>query len=171
MSKPKKIVILRHGIAAEPGTPGYEEDSQRPLTREGVTEMRRIAKAMKVLGLEFDLILSSPYVRARQTAEIVAEGLGLQKKPQFSAGLRCGADPRALLQELKQKHSEKECVLLVGHEPFLSEFISLLISGNKNCSIDLKKGGLCLLAISSFEPGESAVLKWLFNPKQLLAGL
>ena len=74
-----KLYILRHGIAVEPGTPGYETDADRPLTSEGERKMRQIAGAMEALELSFDLILSSPYLRARQTAEIVAEVLTARK--------------------------------------------------------------------------------------------
>ena len=68
------LYILRHGIAVEHGAPGYAKDADRPLTPEGERKLGQIAEAMKALELTFDLILSSPYLRARQTAEIVAEG-------------------------------------------------------------------------------------------------
>ena len=70
-----KLSLLRHGIAVEPGTPGYEDDSARPLTAKGERRMRRIAEGMATLGLSYDLLLSSPYLRARQTAEFVAQVL------------------------------------------------------------------------------------------------
>ncbi len=167
MKESKKIFILRHGIAVEPGAPGYS-DSQRPLTPRGISEMHLIAKGMKKLGLEFDLVLSSPYVRARQTAEIIAEELGIQKKLKFSETLASGADPRSVLKELKEKYSEMGSLLLVGHEPFLSGLISLMITGNKNASLEFKKGGLCKLSDCSFDSSGLAVLKWLLTPKQLM---
>src|SRR6185503_4270697 len=71
-----EIYILRHGIAAERGTPGYKKDSDRPLTKEGEEKMGQIAEAMLGMGLQFDLILSSPYIRAKDTARIVAGELG-----------------------------------------------------------------------------------------------
>src|ERR1035438_4666613 len=76
------LFILRHGIAVEPGTHGYEKDADRPLTPEGERKLLQIAEAMEALDLTFDLILSSPYLRARQTAEIVAEALrqGLEEE-------------------------------------------------------------------------------------------
>ena len=66
------LYILRHGIAAERGTPGYANDADRPLTPEGERKLQLVAAAIKALELGFDLILSSPYLRARQTAEVVA---------------------------------------------------------------------------------------------------
>ena len=71
-----EIYILRHGIAVERGTPGCKKDSDRPLTEEGERKMWQIAKAMLRMDLKFDLILSSPYIRAKRTAEVVAETLG-----------------------------------------------------------------------------------------------
>src|SRR5207249_3311762 len=73
------LFILRHGLAVEPGTRDYPNDADRPLTAEGRSKLRQIAQAMKKLELEFDVILSSPYTRARQTAEIVADKLGARK--------------------------------------------------------------------------------------------
>ena len=74
------LYLLRHGIAVEPGTPGCEKDSERPLTPKGKRQLRQIAAAMKKMDLRFDLILSSPFLRARQTAEIIAESLTLKKQ-------------------------------------------------------------------------------------------
>ena len=73
------LYLLRHGIAVEPGSPGYAKDADRPLTPEGERKLGQIAEAMEALELSFDLILSSPYVRARQTAEIVAATLKARK--------------------------------------------------------------------------------------------
>ena len=79
-----KISYLRHGIAVERGTPDFENDSGRQLTAKGKRQLRQTAAAMKKMGLHFDLILSSPFLRARQTAEIVAESLKLKKRLKFS---------------------------------------------------------------------------------------
>lgn len=167
MKEFKNLFILRHGIAAEPGTRGYS-DSERPLTQEGISEMKLIARGMKRLGLEFELVLSSPYVRARQTAEIAAGEFGLKNEIKFSDALRSEADPCVLLEELKQKYPEKDSVLLVGHQPFLTYLISLLTAGNKESSLELKKGGLCKLGDCLLGSRQaSAVLKWLMTPKQL----
>ncbi len=168
MKESKSLFILRHGIAMEPGTRAYS-DSQRPLTPQGISEMKLIARGMKRLGLEFDLVLSSPYARARQTAEITAEEFGLRNKIKFTEALRSEADPRVLPEELKQKYPEKNSVLLVGHQPFLTGLISLFTAGNENSSLELKKGGLCKLSECSFGSRQaSAVLKWLMTPKQLM---
>ena len=92
------LFILRHGIAVEPGTPGFENDADRPLIPKGERRLRAAAAAMKKMELSFDLILSSPFVRARQTAEIVARELKLKKRLQFSDTLACGGSPKHLIR-------------------------------------------------------------------------
>ncbi|HTV75696.1 MAG TPA: histidine phosphatase family protein, partial [Candidatus Baltobacteraceae bacterium] len=82
------LFILRHGIAVERGTPGFENDAVRPLTPKGKRQLRKIASAMKKMDLRLDLILSSPFLRAKQTAEIAAAGLKLKKRLKFSDELQ-----------------------------------------------------------------------------------
>jgi phosphohistidine phosphatase len=162
-----ELYILRHGIAADRGSKEYASDSQRPLTPDGVKKLTRIVSAMKSLDLSFDLILSSPYVRARQTAEVVAEGLGLKRVLELSAVLEPGADLETLIADLASRKKNVDRVLLVGHEPMLSSLISLLLSGEEDLEITLKKGGLCKLAIRTISPGRCATLEWLLTPKHL----
>ena len=162
------LFILRHGIAVEPGTPGYEDDSRRPLIPKGERRLQAAASAMKKLELSFDLILSSPFIRARQTAEIVAKALKLKKQLHFSDDLVPGGDARALIQKLNEWKPAPENVLLVGHEPHLSRFISLLVSGGADtAAIEMKKGGLCKLEADSLRAGGRATLIWLLTPSQM----
>jgi phosphohistidine phosphatase len=158
-----EIYILRHGIAVERGTRGYKKDSDRPLTKEGEEKMLEIAKTLLEMDLKFDLILSSPLVRAQQTAAIVADELG--EEVTYSDFLSPGADARELIAELNDEKPQQ--VLLVGHEPDLSQLISLLISGGGNAAIELKKGGLCKLTSEKLTFGQCATLNWLLTPKQL----
>jgi len=161
------LYILRHGIAVEPGTPGYETDADRPLTPEGERKLRQIADAMRALELSFDLILSSPYLRARQTAEIVAATLGARKRLEMSDALTPSGSIKKLVELLKRREPSPESVLLVGHEPYLSELISLLLSGKESFAVVMKKGGLCKLTTESLKPGRCATLQWLLTPKQM----
>lgn len=158
-----EIYILRHGIAAEKGTPGYKKDSDRPLTKDGEEKMHQIAQAMLGMGLKFDLILSSPYTRAGQTAQIVAEILGGEVT--FTEALVPDANPLDLIHEINDE--KPHTVLLVGHEPDLSRLISVLISGTSDAAIELKKGGLCKVTSEKLTFGQSAVLNWLLTPKEL----
>ena len=96
------LYLLRHGIAVEPGTPDYEIDADRPLTSKGGERMRDIAGAMQALELSFDCILTSPYLRARQTAEIVADKLEARKKLHSTPHLAPGGDPKKLFAELNR---------------------------------------------------------------------
>jgi phosphohistidine phosphatase len=161
------IFILRHGIAVEPGTSGFENDSDRPLIPKGERRLRSAAAAMKKLELSFDLILSSPFVRARQTAEIVASELKLKKRVEFFDGLVPGGNPKALIYALNGLNLVPENVLLVGHEPYLSRLISLLVSGHVDAVIEMKKGGLCKLEVGELRLGQCARLAWLLTPAQM----
>ena len=159
-----ELYILRHAIAVDRAAPGYSDDSRRPLTSEGRRKMRDIAKGMKALELKFDLILSSPYLRAKETAEIAAQVLQAQRKLKFSDDLAVDGDPRVLIKSLERSPQR---VLLVGHEPYLSGLVGLLISGAASASLKLRKGGLCKLTADRLKFGRCAELEWLLTPRQL----
>ena len=129
--------------------------------------MRRIAKAMRGLELSFDLILSSPLLRARQTADIVAEEFKLTEQRKLSGHLAPEGNPRDLIRELKRTHRGSTKVLLVGHEPYLSNLMATLLAGQPVIDIHLKKGGFCLLSIDSLQNGRCATLEWLLTPQQM----
>ena len=160
------LYILRHGIAVEHGAAGYENDDERPLTGKGERKMRAIAEAIKALEISFDLILSSPLVRARQTAEIVAEALKARKRLELTDTLAPRDSAKPLIEYLKDQGAVDDA-LLVGHEPFLSRLISLLISGDYETSVLLKKGGFCKLSTVELKHGRCATLEWLLTPKQM----
>ncbi|MGO8930113.1 MAG: phosphohistidine phosphatase SixA [Limisphaerales bacterium] len=161
------LYILRHGIAVEPGSPVHAKDADRPLTPEGERKLRRITEAMEALGLSFDLILSSPYLRARQTAEIVAEALKAHKRLDYSESLTPGGSTKKLVEYLDRLQPPPDNVLLVGHEPYLSGLVSLLATGTEGFCVVLKKGSLCKLATESLKHGRCAALEWLLTPKQM----
>ena len=162
-----ELYILRHGLAMDRADWTRRDDSDRPLTAEGRKKTRRIAKAMLTLDLQFDWILSSPYARAKETAEIVAEVL----KPKRQLELRHELTPEGSAKELAKlivaRPKTVKRVLIVGHEPDLSQFISVLLTGKPVSRVVLKKGGLCKLQISQFRWGGCAVLEWLLTPGQL----
>jgi len=127
--------------------------------------MRRSARGMVALGLAFDLVLTSPYARARRTAELVADALDAHDILEEASALAADGDPRALVQTLARSADER--VLLVGHEPFLSDLVSVLISGGAGAGVRFKKGGLCKLRVDSLRYGRCARLEWLLVPRQL----
>jgi len=161
------LYILRHGIAVERSTPGFKTDAERPLTPKGKRQLRQIAAALQNLDLDFNLILSSPFLRARQTAEIIARSRRQKKRLAFSDELTPGSNPKALIQQLNELKPVPQNILLVGHEPYLSQLIRRLISGNATTGIELKKGGLGKLETASLRFGRCATLAWLLTPKQM----
>ena len=162
-----RLSLLRHGIAAARGSPGYENDSERPLTTKGERRMRRIAAGMQALRLSYDLILSSPYRRAQQTAEIVAQVLNTTEGILLTERLTPEGNPRQVIDVLRTDHREREDVLLVGHEPYLSRLISTLLTGGPNLPVVMKRGGLCTLDVETLRFGRCATLLSLLAPRQL----
>jgi len=158
-----KLYFLRHGIA-EDHRPGHP-DAERRLTAEGREEMRGVARGIRTLGLEFDAILTSPLVRARETAEFVAEALdakkALRKEPRL-AGCDMG-DLAALLEG----QASKAKILLVGHEPDFSSLIGALTGGR----VRVAKASLACVACERVAPG-AGELRWFLKPDHLcLIGL
>ena len=162
-----KIHVLRHGIAVNRNDLDVENDAERPLTPKGKRQLRQVAAAMKKMGLRFDLVLSSPYLRARQTAEIVADSLKLKKQLKFLDALAPDGSLKNLIGQLNESKPAPENVLLVGHEPYLSCLISLLTTGGMDLAMDFKKGGLCKLEIEKLSHGRCATLVWLLTPRQM----
>jgi phosphohistidine phosphatase len=162
------LYVVRHAIAAERGTPGFEDDSQRPVTDQGRQKMIGITRGLKQLKPDLQAIVSSPYVRARETAEILAEGLDFKVGAiEFSDALRPMVDPAELLKEIRSKHQAAN-LAVVGHEPHLSSLISFLLMGNIDMSVNLKKGGVCLVTLVLSPRGSAATLEWLMTPRQLI---
>lgn len=161
------LYIIRHAIAVEEGTPGYEEDSQRPLTDKGKKKMRQIAKGLRALGVRFDMVLSSPYIRAKETAEILADVFKMKKSLELSENLIPMSDPDLLIAELNEKYSV-DSIALVGHEPALSHLIGFLVSERGGLDITLKKGGVCSLSIDDLHHARKATMEWLLTPGMLV---
>jgi len=157
------LYIIRHAIAIDEGTPEYDNDSERPLSDKGKKKMRQIARGLRALGVDFDLILSSPYLRAKETAEILAEVSRTKADVAFSENLIPMGDPDLLISEMNEKYSANS-IALIGHEPHLSSLISLLVSDNASLDITLKKGGVCRLSADDLHHTRKATLEWLITP-------
>ena len=156
------LYFLRHAIAVPRGTGGYK-DENRPLTKDGIRKMKEGAEGMRRLGIEFDRIATSPLLRARQTAEIAAKVF--HQEIEIWKSLDPSEDPRQLIAALRKSNDKN--VLLVGHEPHLSQFISVLISGGSDLQLEFKKGGLCKVTSDDLIYGRCATLHWLLAPSQL----
>lgn len=162
-----KLYVLRHAIALDQ-TEWRKADAERPLTEKGRKRMIEAAKGIKALDLSFDWILTSPYRRAYDTARIVAKTLKAEKKLKVSRSLASDGDPKTLMRHLALDYRAWESVLLVGHEPYLSRLIGVLIGGPE-ARMDFKKGGLCLLNAESLAYDRCATLEWFLTPKILRA--
>lgn len=156
-----KLFFLRHGIAEEYRPGG--SDSDRELTTLGIEEARREAQALKQLDLKLGLILTSPYKRARKTAEIVADILErpeiLRIEERLAPGFRMGD-----LQQIVLENSETKRLMLVGHNFDLPHVAGQLIGG---AHLQLSKGGLIRIDAERIEPG-GGTLEWLLTPTVLI---
>jgi phosphohistidine phosphatase len=160
-----KLYILRHGEAADHGDLRYKNDADRPLTPKGIQRTKALAHALRQLEITFDVIFSSPLVRARETAEIVERGLRLHGRLELTEHLAPSGDVERLVHQLNKVRPVPESILLVSHEPYLSSLISLLCTGSSHLSLTLKKGGLCRMEVESLRAGRCASLEWLLSPR------
>jgi phosphohistidine phosphatase len=162
------LYIIRHAIAVDEATSDHASDSERPLTEKGRKKMRQIAKGLRQLGVEFDLILSSPYVRACETAEILADVFKMKKGIAFSDHLIPEGNPELVIGEINEQHVV-DSLAIVGHEPHLSALIGLLTSDTAKLEITLKKGGVCHLSADDLHHHDHrATLEWLLTPGILM---
>jgi phosphohistidine phosphatase len=161
-----ELYLLRHAIAAPLESPGTKSDAERPLTPEGIAKMRKAAIGLTHLVDNFDVILTSPYVRARETAQIVAETFKCEKCLKECPALAPGGSPEALFATIK-KHSPAERLLLVGHQPDMGALVSLLVWGSDRVSIPMRKGSICRIDVTEMPPRSLGTLEWLLTPKQL----
>ena len=157
-----KLYFLRHGIAFD-AREWEGSDFDRPLTDDGKRRMKREARAIARLNLAPSFILTSPLVRAQQTASIVARGLELRDRLSEDERLGPGFGPDALAR-IAADRDGAESLMLVGHEPSFSETIGELIGGAR---VELKKGGLACVELDATLG--SARLAWLLPPKVLSA--
>ncbi len=156
------ILLVRHGIAVERGTKGYEDDAARPLTPAGRERMLEAARGLERIFTP-QVIFTSPLVRAAQTAEILQSVYRLGKTRTCEA-LATGDHP-ALIQALDE--GDVGSVALVGHEPWMSELLSLLITGYvSTLSATFKKGACALVRTEDLQPG-NCWLEWLIQPAAL----
>lgn len=158
-----EFYIMRHGIAAGLG-PGVTEDARRPLTLEGRKRMEEIAQGLKKLGCKFDWIVTSPLLRAVETAKILAEEQDTKAPLDFCEALRPGGSPEAVLSFLA-KHPQHKRVIIIGHEPDLTEMATRLIGAGRSAHLGFKKGGCCLITFSEFPPKSPGELVWWLTPK------
>ena len=153
-----KVYFLRHGDAGDPNA-WQGDDAERPLSAEGRGRTALEGRALADLRLKLDVMLTSPLLRASQTANLVAKALKLDVQEDERI---VNLDTRKL-QGILRDHRSADAIMLVGHEPSMSETISRVIGGGE---LDLKKGGLACFELPDADSLQGRLL-WLIPPKVL----
>ena len=157
------VYFLRHASAGQhKASPA--KDEKRPLDKEGIEQCGQVGRALAALDIHVDAIISSPLKRATQTASLVGNEIAFEGKLTIDEALR----PDAAFddfRELLERHAKAEEIMVVGHNPSLSEFASLLITNRSSeAAIDLRKG-----AVARLDVGKDATLTWCLTPKLVRA--
>jgi phosphohistidine phosphatase len=158
-----ELYLIRHGVAAVRGE-NYPDDTKRPLTNEGVQKLRKESKALVALDITFDVILTSPLVRTRQTAEVVAAAFRNPPPIVNMASLAPGGTHNAIIEELSKQH-RRHHIAIVGHEPGIGEFAGRLIGLRR--PLEFKKGAICRIDVSALPPAGPGQLRWFLTPRIL----
>jgi phosphohistidine phosphatase len=151
------LFLIRHAKAADGSL--YGEDSERPLTADGRAAATQVGAALHKHGVGFDAILVSPFVRAVETAELVAVGISYTGALEVSRLLEPGGDPPEIISRLIA-HRKEARVALVGHEPSMGRLLSALLGKH---GLSLSKGA----AVRLQWDGKHAHLTWIVKPKKL----
>jgi phosphohistidine phosphatase len=161
-----QLYIVRHGIAIDREDPKSPSDPERYLTPEGIKKTREVARGFAALKISPDVFISSPYVRAMQTAEIFAEEMKFSKsKIKQTDLLLPGAEPAAFFRDLLRNARSEESAACFGHAPHLDELIACALGCKKDLT-QLKKAGAACLELTRINP-PAGVLSWLGTPKIL----
>jgi phosphohistidine phosphatase len=159
---PYELYLIRHGIAEERG-PEWPDDAKRPLTEKGLSRLKKGARGLRALGVVFDVMLTSPLVRTRQTADTIAAAFDDPRPVIVSVdSLAPGGSYQDLLDDLA-KHGRRSSIALVGHD--LGEFAARL-AGSRH-ALEFKKGAVCRIDVQALPPAGSGTLKWFMTPKML----
>jgi phosphohistidine phosphatase len=164
---PVQVYLMRHGIAADPVE--YATDGDRPLTAKGGAKTQAVAHQLKAFGLQCDEILTSPLVRAQQTADILFQA-NLANQLNVTETLAPGGSFSDWLHWLNaERQPPLQSLLLVGHEPDLSQWAELLVWGEVKSVLTLKKAGIMGITIpNTLNPIGNSILFWLTPPRFLV---
>lgn len=163
------LLVVRHAIAMERDEFAHSgrPDSDRPLTDTGRRRMRKNARGLQRISPLPDLIATSPWLRAADTARVVAETLGVERMETVDEMLP-DRHPRDLAAWLTDRGA-LATVAVVGHEPHVGELVTWFLGGRDGSSVEFKKGGACLLRFDDVIEAGSAILQWHLTPAQLRA--
>jgi len=158
-----QLYIVRHGIAIDREDPKCPPEADRYLTDEGIERTKQVAEAVAALGIHADLMFSSPYVRATQTAAIFASELEYSKqKIRRTDSLLPGAEPGAFLRELARE-KDVSTVLCFGHAPHVDGLLAAAVGASRHIT-SMKKAGVALVELKRLSP-PNGQLVWLITPK------
>lgn len=160
------LYLVRHAYADHADASKWPDDSKRPLTEDGIQKFRDAAKGLRRLVPEVDVVLSSGYARAWETAELLHEVAGWPQ-PHESSALEAGRPPSPAIDVLRER--EEKSIALVGHEPHLSTLASILCGGGENFHLKLRKGGVAVVRVDGEPAPGSGYLLWAVGPKILRA--
>ena len=160
---PSEIYLVRHAIAAERGD-DWPDDTKRPLTEEGISRFKEAVGGLKALDATIEEIFTSPLVRARQTADLLAAGVRGRPTVKLLDALAPGSPPATVMAQLA-KSAKRRCIALVGHEPDLGELAAYLIGARR--ALPFKKGGICRIDLASLSTKAAGTLVWFVTPKIL----
>lgn len=163
MPGPSQLYLIRHAIAAERGE-DWPDDDKRPLTTRGIARFKENVRGLAWLDAAVDEIFTSPLVRARQTAELLADGLTGKPAVKVLDALSPGHSPTAVLAQLSRA-ARRRRIALVGHEPGLGELAAHLIGSGR--ALPFKKGGACSIDVESLTSRRPGALNWFVTPKVL----
>jgi len=156
-----EIYLLRHGIA-EPAQPG-QPDANRALTAEGKRKLREVLRVAKISGVKPTLILTSPYRRALETAELAGRLLGYRGELLRTKALAPGSSLKDVWEEVRIHKNEGQ-LLLAGHEPQFSQLFAYLLA-SPMLQVDFKKGALARIDVEQFGSEPRGVLRWMMSSK------
>lgn len=162
-----ELYLVRHALAAERG-PDWPDDATRPLTPEGIERFRRAVTGLRSLGVALDLVTTSPYLRARETAELLSGGLRPKPKLIVVEALAPGHRPAEVVAALGKYAASGRGIsriALVGHEPDLGELAARLL-GAKG-TLEFKKGAICRIDVERAMPSGPGTLRWHLTPRVL----
>jgi phosphohistidine phosphatase len=160
-----QLLVIRHAIAQTREEFAGDDDALRPLTKEGRRQMQRVAKRLRRVVGELDVLGSSPLLRAMQTADIVAEEFADVDIATVGA-LEPDSAPAAFVTWLR-KQRDAETVAVIGHEPHLGTLVTWLLTGVDEPRVPLKKSGACLLHFPALPRKAGATLQWALTPALL----
>jgi phosphohistidine phosphatase len=158
-----ELYLIRHGVAEERGD-AWPDDTRRPLSEDGMSGLRKAARGLIRIGVEFDVILTSPLVRTRQTAEIIAAAFNTRPPIVAIDSLTPDGSTQGVMNDL-EKHARRGRIALVGHEPGIGELAARLFGSRR--PLEFKKGAVCRIDVDSIPPAGPGRLRWFLTPKIL----